>query len=116
MPARISTGILGAGGTNRLPSVPRNGTCCRTRQISTCESPAGSRSAEGQKIEAIVDIFNLLNRLNYTSSNALMYSITGTAAAPTLSYNPTFQSLTNANSNYFVFTPRQVQLALRYTF
>ena len=31
-------------------------------------------------------------------------------------YNPTFGSLTNANSNYFVFTPRQVQLALRYTF
>ena len=25
-------------------------------------------------------------------------------------------TLTNANSNYFVFTPRQVQIAARYTF
>ena len=45
-----------------------------------------------------------------------MYTVGGTVAAPTLTYNPTFQTLTNANSNYFVFTPRQVQLAVRYTF
>ena len=45
-----------------------------------------------------------------------MYAVGGTVAAPTLVYNPTFGTLTNANSNYFVFTPRQVQLALRYTF
>ena len=64
----------------------------------------------------VLDIFNLTNRLNYTSVNTLMYTVGGTVAAPTLTYNPTFQSLTNANSNYFVFTPRQVQLALRYTF
>jgi hypothetical protein len=70
----------------------------------------------GHKIEGIFDLFNVTNRLNYTSANTSMYSIGGTAAAPTLTYNPTFASLTNANSNYFVFTPRQVQLALRYTF
>ena len=40
----------------------------------------------------------------------------GTAAAPTLTSIPTFGSFNNANSNYFVFTPRQVQLAVRYTF
>ena len=116
MPRRISTGILGAGGTNRLPSVPRNGYLLPSTANLDLRVSRGFALGGGQKIEAIVDIFNLLNRLNYTSSNALMYSIAGTAAAPTLSYNPTFQSLTNANSNYFVFTPRQVQLALRYTF
>ena len=66
----------------------------------------------------VLDIFILTNRLNYTAANTLMYTLpsTATATSPTLTYNPTFQSLTNANSNYFVFTPRQVQLALRYTF
>ena len=61
-------------------------------------------------------MFNLANRLNYTQVNTSMYTVGGTAAAPTLVYNTNFQSLTNANSNYFVFTPRQVQLAFRYTF
>jgi hypothetical protein len=46
----------------------------------------------------------------------LMYTVGGTVAAPTLTYNPTFGSLTNGNNNYFVFTPRQVQIALRYSF
>ena len=45
-----------------------------------------------------------------------MYTVGGTVAAPTLTYNPTFGSLTNANSNYFVFTPRQIQLAVRFSF
>ena len=70
----------------------------------------------GHKVEGILDVFNLTNRLNYTSATSLMYTVAGTVAAPTLTYNPTFGSLTNANSNYFVFTPRQIQLALRYTF
>ena len=58
----------------------------------------------------------MTDRLNYTSVNTLMYTVGGTVAAPTLTYNPTFGSLTNGNNNYFVFTPRQVQIALRYSF
>ena len=68
------------------------------------------------KLEAILDVFNVFNRLNHTQANQSIYAIGGTVAAPTLTYNPTFGTLTNANSNYFVFTPRQVQLALRYSF
>jgi hypothetical protein len=114
--ARVSTGVLGAGGTNRLPSIPRNSYFLPTTANVDLRVSRGFTLGGGQRIEGIVDVFNLLNRLNYTSSNTLMYSVTGTVAAPTLTYNPTFQSLTNANSNYFVFTPRQLQLALRYTF
>jgi hypothetical protein len=111
-----STGVLGAGGTNRLPSIPRNNfnlptTANLDLRVSRAFTLAGSH-----KIEAIVDIFNVTNRLNYTQVNTSMYAIGGTAAAPTLTFNPTFGTLTNANSNYFVFTPRQVQLALRYSF
>jgi hypothetical protein len=54
--------------------------------------------------------------VNYTAVNTLMYSIGGTSATPTLTSNPTFGTLTNANSNSFVFTPRQIQFAARFTF
>ena len=41
------------------------------------------------KVEGILDVFNLTNRLNYTQANTLMYTVGGTVAAPTLTYNPT---------------------------
>jgi hypothetical protein len=114
--ARISTGVLGAGGSNRLPSLPRNAyllpkTANVDLRVSRAFPHVGTRS-----VEAILDVFNLFDRLNYTASNTLMYTVGGTATAPTLTYNPTFGSLTNANSNYFVFTPRQIQLAFRVNF
>lgn len=52
----------------------------------------------------------------YTQMNTQMYTVGGSATAPTLVSIATFGSLTNGNSNYFVFTPRQIQVAARYTF
>ena len=113
---RVSTGILGAGGSNRLPSIERNAFHLpKTANVDLRISRAFGPSS-GHRVEGILDVFNVFNRLNHTQSNTLMYTVGGTVAAPTLTYNPTFGSLTNANSNYFVFTPRQVQLGLRYTF
>ena len=114
--ARVSTGVLGAGGSNRLPSIPRNNyRLPRTMNIDLRVS-RGFGLGTSHRVEGILDVFNLTNRLNHTAATSLMYTVAGSVAAPTLTYNPTFGSLTNANSNYFVFTPRQIQLALRYTF
>jgi Carboxypeptidase regulatory-like domain/TonB dependent receptor len=119
---RIQTGVLGAGGTNRLPQVGRNTFALpKTANLDLRIARAFALGA-GHRVEGIVDIFNLTNRMNYTSVNQTMYTVGGTAAAPTLTYNAPingvggFGALTNGNNNYFVFTPRQVQLALRYSF
>ena len=113
---RISTGVLGAGGSNRLPSIPRNSNHFPKTANVDLRISRGFEMEGGHRFEALVDVFNLFNRTNYTSVNSLLYTVGGTAAAPTLTYNTAFATLTNANSNYFVFTPRQVQLALRYSF
>jgi hypothetical protein len=114
--ARVLTGVLGAGGSNRLPQIPRNTyQLPRTADLSLRVS-RGFDIQGTHRLEAILDVFNLTNRTNYTQVNNTMYTVGGTVAAPTLTYNQTFGTLTNANSNYFVFTPRQIQLAARYTF
>jgi hypothetical protein len=113
---RISTGVLGAGGSNRLPSIERNAFKLPKTADMSLRVARGFNLGNGHKIEGMVDIFNVFNRLNYTSVNTQMYTVGGTAAAPTLTANPTFGTLTNANSNYFVFTPRQIQISGRYTF
>jgi hypothetical protein len=118
----ISTGILGGGGLSRIPSIARNAYNLPKTANFDVRIARGFAVGGGHRIEGVLDIFNVTNRLNYTAINTQMYSITGTAAAPTLTFNAPvngaggFQALSNANSNYFVFTPRQVQLAVRYTF
>ncbi len=114
--ARVSTGVLGAGGTNRLPQIERNSYSLPKTANLDLRISRGFRISGTHRLEAMVDVFNVFNRLNHTAMNTTIYNIGGTAAAPTLTFNPTFETLTNANSNYFVFTPRQVQLAARYTF
>ena len=109
---RVSTGVLGAGGTNRLPSIERNTYHLPTTANVDLRVSRGFSVAGTHKLEAILDVFNVFNRLNHTQANTSLYAIGGSVAAPTLTYNPTFGTLTNANSNYFVFTPRQLQLAL----
>jgi hypothetical protein len=114
--AGISTGILRAGGTNRIPTIERN-TLFLPKTINLdLRISRGFRVGGTHTLEAMVDVFNVFDRLNYTAMNTTMYTVGGSAAAPTLTFNPTFGTLTNANSNYFVFTPRQVQIAARYTF
>jgi hypothetical protein len=114
---RVLTGILGAGGTNRLPTIARNSyrlpyTTNVDLRISRA-FPLGG----GTKIEAIAEAFNLFNRINYTSVTTTFYTIGGTAAAPTLTYNATtFNVPTNANNGTFAPRPREIQLGFRLTF
>ena len=109
-------GVLGAGGSNRLPSIARNAfNLPNTANFDLRVSRAFTLGG-GHKIEGILDIFNVTDRMNYTQITNLMYTVGGTAAAPTLTYNSTFGTPNNGNNNYFVFTPRQVQIAVRYNF
>jgi hypothetical protein len=114
--ARVSTGVLGAGGSNRLPSIERNSISLPSTVNVDLRVVRGFPLGGRHRLEAMVDVLNVFNKLNHTAMNTTMYTVGGTAAAPTLTFNPTFETLTNANSNYFVFTPRQVQIAARYTF
>ena len=113
---RVLTGVLGVGGTNRLPSVDRNSF--RLPSTASVDLRVSRAFPIGRsKIEGIFEAFNLFNRINYTSANTTFYTIGGTAAAPTLTYNSaTFNTMTNANNGTFSPRPREIQLGVRYTF
>ena len=113
---RVQTGVLGAGGTNRLPQTERNSyrlpyTANMDLRISRA-FPVGK-----SRIEASFEAFNVFNRTNYTQAGNSIYAIGGTVAAPTLVYNAaTFNTFTRANDGTFSPRPREIQLGLRYTF
>jgi Carboxypeptidase regulatory-like domain/TonB dependent receptor-like, beta-barrel len=73
------------------------------------------RFGERYSAEVIGEAFNLFNHQNVTGVNNTGYIIGGTAAAPTLSFNSSFGSVTNSNSN-FAYTSRQIQIGFRFLF
>ena len=114
---RISTGILGAGGSSRLPSLERN-TFRTPYQTNVDFRIARAFALPGKaRIEVLAEAFNLFNRINYTQMNNSFYAIGGTATAATLTYNAaTFNAPTNANNGTFAPRPREIQLGIRVNF
>ena len=76
---------------------------------------------EKYNLQLIGEAFNLANHQNVTGINGTGYAISttqGSTPATTsnsLTYQPSFGSVTSANSNY-AYGPRVIQLALRLMF
>ncbi len=131
-------GILGVGGTPRLPDLGRDTyTMPKTADVDMRISKSFNltRGNERLRFEIIGEAFNLFNHQNITTVNTTAYSITnGNPAAPTatspcrpavpgsytsanyyLIANPAFGTYLNSNSNT-VLTSRQMQIAGRLYF
>jgi hypothetical protein len=112
----VSSTIDGAGSSgNRIPSLGRNTYKLPNTEDVDLKLAKKFTFNERYSLELSGQAFNLMNHFNVTSVNSLAYTLGGTPAAPTLTYNSTFGSVTNANSN-FAYTPRQVQLGIRFMF
>jgi len=112
-----STGILGAGGTNRLPSLPRNGF--QMPRIANVDLRIAKKFNfyESWKFELFGEAFNLFNHVNATSVGTRNYSITnaGTAAAPipTLTSDPVFGVVQSSSNS--LLAQRQIQIGAKLT-
>ncbi len=137
-------GILGAGGTTRVPDLGRNSfTMPRTATVDLRLSKSFYLTDTSRfRFEIVGEAFNLLNHQNITSVNTTAYCLsnavptttpsTGVACKPvvagstvvkpptgtTYDYlvaNPLFGTYLNSNSNTLL-TPRQLQIAGRLYF
>lgn len=111
---RVSTGILGAGGTSRLPSIARNGF--QMPRIVNVDLRLAKKFNiyESLKLELFGEGFNLFNHVNATAVGTRNYSIGGTAAAPTLVADPQL-GVVQASSNSLL-AQRQIQVGAKLTF
>jgi hypothetical protein len=110
------SGILGAQqATTRVPFLERNAYRYPGTNNMDLRIARNFKLRERARLELIGEAFNLYNHFNATSVTTLMYTVGGTAAAPAVTYNPNFGTITNANNNN-VLGPRQIQLGAKVTF
>ncbi|HEX2270133.1 MAG TPA: carboxypeptidase regulatory-like domain-containing protein [Pyrinomonadaceae bacterium] len=103
-------GANGSGGANRFALVPRN--FFKQPNIWYVDMRLSRRFAitEGTNLEFLVEGFNVFNRTQVTLVNTTIYNLSGT----NLNFNPSFGSMTGADST--LFRERQVQFAARFEF
>lgn len=114
-------GSINGSGNNQLRTLAtgRNQFHFRNDQVLDTRFSKTVTIMDRYKLELLAEAFNFLNHVNVTSVNTVGYTLTaGTAAAPGtagLTYNSAFGSTTAANNNN-VYSPRQLQLAVRLHF
>ena len=114
----LGASINGSGGDTRIPEVGRNTYRYPGTYTVDLRASREIALAERVRLEVMAQGFNLLNHQNVTAINTLGYYISGAASAganPTLTYQPTFGTVTNSNSTN-LYRERQVELVGRLRF
>ncbi len=106
-----STGILGAGGANRLPTVGRN--ILRAPSTYNMDLRLSRRFGitEGVNLEVLGEAFNVFNRFHVTGVGGTAYSISGT----NLNYQTATFGIPSAAGNSII-RERQIQFSARLHF
>jgi hypothetical protein len=109
-PAGISTGILGAGGSTRVPWVGRNIFVAPGLATTDLRVARAVQIKERARLEFIWEAFNLFNRVNITRINTSQYNARGSVMFP----RTDFATRSETGSN--LTRERQLQLGARFTF
>jgi hypothetical protein len=111
-------GPTGGATSTRALFLPKNGYTLPATVNTDLLLGRSFKIHENAAIQFSVQVFNLFNHENYTAATGTAYTVGGTSAAPTLTYNTSFDTnslLTAANNGVF-FTQRQLELGAKLSF
>jgi len=111
----LGGGVNGSNGRKGIDFVGRNSFQMKRTIDMDLRLSKKIRFGERYSAEVLGEAFNLFNHQNVTGVNNTGYILGGTGTAPTLSFNSSFGSVTNSNSN-FAYTSRQIQIGFRFFF
>ncbi|MGH9720771.1 MAG: hypothetical protein ACRD8O_11210, partial [Bryobacteraceae bacterium] len=109
-PAGTFSGILGAGGSARVPDIGRNTFTNPGLATIDLRIAREIKFSERVRWQLIAESFNVANRVNITGINTTRYNIRNTVLFP----RTDFQSIQSTGTN--LTRERQFQLGTRFTF
>ena len=124
----LGSGVNASGGRAGIDEVGRNTFRMKRTIDMDMRLSKKVKFSERFSAELLAEAFNIFNHQNVTGVNNTGYSLSTTGSvntgsgsvpcstsAPCLSYNSSFGTVTNSNSN-FAYTPRQIQIGFRFFF
>jgi hypothetical protein len=113
-----TTGWYGTGtGASYIPVLGRDTYTYPRHIVDDVRLAKAIAITEGRNLELMVNLFNVANHQNIDGINNTEYAFSAVNASnTTLTYQPSFGTITNSNSSNFTFTPRQVEIAAKFTF
>ncbi|MCP9494640.1 MAG: TonB-dependent receptor [Pyrinomonadaceae bacterium MAG19_C2-C3] len=109
----ISSGIFGAGGSNRAPFIERNAFRFPATAVVDLRVSRRFNLGETRNIEVLAEGFNIFNRQNITGLGTTAFN--ASSSSNTLTFQPATFGVPNEAGNT-IFSERQIQLAVRFQF
>ena len=106
----------GSGGTALIPGLGLNTYKQPRKIVDDLRVEKDFRVYKDYNLELLAQMFNIANHQNIDGINSTAYKLGGTGTAGTATYQSTFQQITSSNNSGFLYTPRQIEIAAKFTF
>ncbi len=114
---KVLGGWNGGGDTQYIPNVGRNTMKYPRHIVDDARIEKQIDFTERYNLQLFLNVFNVANHQNIDGLNTTGYAFTnGTTSAVTATYQTTLGSVTSSNSSGFLFTPRELEIAARFSF
>ena len=111
------TGWYGAGVTSYFPLVGRNTYTYARAIVDDLRLQKQIDLTDRYNLVLLANVFNLSNHQNWSSVNSTMYNVaTSATGTTTLTYVPTFGTVSTTNNSGFLYTPRQIEIGAKFNF
>jgi hypothetical protein len=111
------TGWYGAGSTSYIPVIGRDTYAYPRHIVDDMRVSKAITIKEGYNLELMLNVFNIANHQNIDGITTTAYKLSATTTtASTLTYQSTFGAITSSNNSGFLFTPRNAEIAAKFTF
>jgi hypothetical protein len=113
----ISTGWNGSNYTSYIPVIGRNTYKYPRHVVDDARVEKDIAIQERYHLKLLLNVFNIANHQNIDGITTQGYTVSATSATTgTLTYAPTFGAVTSSNASGFLYTPRNLELAAKFTF
>jgi len=113
----VLSGWNGGGDAAYIPNIGRNTFKYPRHIVDDIRLQKGFAIQERYHLDLLCNVYNIANHQNIDGINTTGYTFTGgSATASTATYQTSLYSVSSSNSSGFLFTPREVEIAAKFSF
>jgi len=113
----IGKGWNGAGGQLIIPMIGIDNKRIRRKMVDDIRVSKQISLGDRYHLELLANVFNVSNHQNFDGINSTGYTLSSTGSLTgTAAWQTNYGQFTSSNSSNFTYTPRNVEIAAKFTF